>query len=118
AAVAIHAAFNLLPFSPVAMTATLLVVLPLIVLWVFQRSERATREWVGTGLDLDLLLHETFSSDMLAYTRFGTYLQELRTRFPGAVVADMLCLLRVELELAIQAKAVLLARDAGLILPV
>ncbi len=117
AAVAIHAAFNLLPISPVAMTATLLIVLPLIVLWVFQRSEQATREWVGAGLDLDLMLHETFASDALAYTRFGTYLQELRRRFPGTVVVDMLCLLRVELELSIQAKAVLIARDAGVAMP-
>ena len=30
----------------------------------------------------------------------------------------MLCLLRVELELSIQAKAVLMVRDAGVILPV
>ena len=113
AAVAIHAAFNLLPFSPVAMTATLLIALPLIVLWVFQRSEQATREWVGAGLDLDLMLHDTFASEALAHTRFGAYLEELRQRFPGPVVADMLCLLRVELELSIQAKAVLIARDAG-----
>ena len=66
AAVAIHAAFNLLPVSPVATTAMLLIVLPLLVLWVFQRSEQATREWVGAGLDLDLMLHETFSSEALA----------------------------------------------------
>jgi len=118
AAVAIHAAFNLLPFSPVAMTATLLVVLPLIVLSVFQRSERATRDWVGAGLDLDLMLHDTFASDALPHTRFGSFLQELRQRFPGPVVADMLCLLRVELELSIQAKAVLIARDAGVAMPV
>jgi RsiW-degrading membrane proteinase PrsW (M82 family) len=117
AAVAIHAAFNLLPFSPVAITATLLIALPLIVLWVFQRSERSTREWVGAGLDLDLMLHDTFASEALAQTRFGTYLHELRQRFPGPVVADMLCLLRVELELSIQAKGVLIARDAGIAMP-
>jgi len=118
AAIVIHTAFNIVPVSPLATTAILLVVLPLIVLWVFQRSELATRDWVGAGLDLDLLLHETFSSETLAYTKFGTYLQELRNRFPGPVVADMLCLLRVELELSIQAKAMLIARDAGVMMPV
>ena len=117
AAVAIHAAFNLLPFSPVAITATLLIALPLIVLWVFQRSERSTREWVGAGLDLDLMLHDTFASEALVQTRFGTYLHELRQRFPGPIVADMLCLLRVELELSIQAKGMLIARDAGIAMP-
>ena len=118
AALAIHGAFNILPVSRVALTALLLTVLPLIVLWVFQRSERATREWFGAGLDLDLMLHETFASDALEYTRFGTYLKELRERFSGPVVADMLCLLRVELELSIQAKGVLIARDAGVMMPV
>ena len=118
AAIAIHTAFNLVPVSPLATTAMLLVVLPLIVLWVFKRSDLATRDWVGAGLDLDLLLHETFSSEALAYTKFGTYLRELQQRFPGHVVADMLCLLRVELELSIQAKAMLIARDAGVTMPV
>jgi RsiW-degrading membrane proteinase PrsW (M82 family) len=117
-ATVIHTAFNVVPVSPVATTAMLLIVLPLLVLWVFQRSEMATRDWVGAGLDLDLMLHETFSSEALAYTKFGTYLQELRQRFPGPVVADMLCLLRVELELSIQAKAMLIARDAGVTMPV
>jgi RsiW-degrading membrane proteinase PrsW (M82 family) len=118
AAFAMHVAFNLVPVSPLATTAMLLIVLPLIVLWVFHHSEQATREWVGAGLDLDLMLHETFSSEALGYTKFGTYLQELRQRFPGHIVADMLCLLRVELELSIQAKAVLLARDAGVAMAV
>lgn len=118
AAIAIHAAFNVMPLSRLATTAILMVVLPLLILAVFQRSEQATREWVGAGLDLDLLLHETFSSDTLQLTRFGSYLRELREHFPGPVVADMLCLLRVELELSIQAKAVLLAREAGVMLPV
>ena len=118
AAIAIHAAFNLLQISPVAKTGAILMVLPLIVLWVFQRSERSTREWIGAGLDLDLMLHETFASDALEYTRFGTYLKELRQRFPGEVVVDMLCLLRVEVELSIQAKGVLIARDAGVAMPV
>ena len=118
AAIAIHAAFNLLQISPVAKAGAILLVLPLIVLWVFQRSERSTREWIGAGLDLDLMLHETFASEALEYTRFGTYLKELRQRFAGDVVVDMLCLLRVEVELSIQAKGMLIARDAGVTMPV
>lgn len=117
AALALHAAFNLVPVSRVATTAVLLLALPLIVLWVFARSERATREWIGAGLDLDLMLHDVFSSETLEYTKFGAHLRELRQRFAGPVVADMLCLLRIELELSIQAKALLIARDAGVVMP-
>jgi RsiW-degrading membrane proteinase PrsW (M82 family) len=117
-AVAVHSIFNHLPLPPLAMTALLLLVLPLVVVFVFQRSEQATRDWIGAGLDLDLELLDLVRSEHFVYTRFGQYLQELRTRFPGPVVADMFCLLRLELELSVQAKAMLLAREAGLEVPI
>ena len=50
--------------------------------------------------------------------RLGRYLDELKTRFPGPIVADMFCLLQLDLELAIRAKGILMARDAGLQVPV
>ena len=117
-AAALHSGFNHLPLPPLAMTALLLFVLPLVVLAVFRQSERATREWVGAGLDLDIELLELVRSEIFSSTRFGGYLRELRERFSGLVVADMFCLLRLELEISVQAKAMLLAREAGLDVPV
>ena len=114
AAASIHSAFNHVPLPAAAQTAVLLVVLPLIVVFVFQRSERSTREWMGAGLDLDVMLLELVESERFDDTRFGAYLRQLRSRFPGHVVVDMLCLLRIELELSIRAKAFVLARSAGL----
>jgi RsiW-degrading membrane proteinase PrsW (M82 family) len=114
AAIVIHSVFNHLPLPPLAMTGVLMLVLPLIMLIVFERNERATRDWVVAGLDLDVDLLSLVTSEHFATTHFGSYLRELRTRFPGPVVADMFCLLRVELELSIQAKAMLIAREAGL----
>lgn len=114
----IHSAFNHVLLSPFAMTALLLLILPIAMLLVFQRSERATREWVGAGLDLDVELLDLVRSEQFAFTRFGRYLNELRTRFGGTVAADMFCLLRVELELSIQARAMLMAREAGLKIPI
>lgn len=113
-AIVIHSAFNHLLLPAVAQTAVMLIVLPLLVVWVFDRSERATREWVGPGLDLDLELLQLVTSEDFHATRFGQFLRALRSRFPGVVVADMYCLLRLELELSIQAKALVMARGAGL----
>ena len=118
AAVAIHSTFNHVPLPPVAMTALLLIILPLLVMQVFQRSESSTREWVGAGLDLDMELLNLVQSEAFGFTRFGSYLRELRRSFPGPTVADMFCLLRLELELSVQAKAMLMAREAGLEVPV
>ena len=118
AAVAVHSVYNHRFLPPVAQTLLLLIVLPLLVLWVYARSERSTRDWVGAGLDLDMELLSLVTSETFAVTQFGRYLQELRARMPGPVVADMFCLLRVELELSVQAKAMLLARQNGLEVPV
>ncbi len=117
-AAVLHSAYNHLLLPPVMATLVLLIVFPLLVLVLFERSEAATREWVGAGLDLDVELLDLLSSEAFHGTRFGRYLAELRERFPGPVVVDMSCLLRLELELAVQAKALLITRKAGLDMPV
>jgi protease PrsW len=118
AAVVLHSLFNHAQVSPLLAAGVPMIVLPLVVLFVFDRSERATREWVGEGLDLDVELLRLVRSSYFGETRIGRYLQELKSRFPGPVVADMFCLLQLELELAIRAKGMLMARDAGLDLPI
>jgi len=117
-AVAVHSTYNHLLVYPVLAAVAVLLALPALVVVVFEQSEKATREWVGAGLDLDLVILQLLTSDEVRLTRFGKYLQELRSRFDGGVVADMFCLLRLELELAVQAKAMLMAREAGLEIPI
>lgn len=117
AAVAMHAAFNNRLLPPFIEMLVLLVVVPVILIKVFEWSERDTREWVVGGLDLDVELLDLVASEHFHVTHFGQYLQRLRERFPGPVVADMFCLLRVQLELSAQAKGRLMARAAGLDVP-
>lgn len=117
AAVLLHALYNHALVSPVLAAALLVVGMPLTVLAVFSRSEHMTREWVGEGLDLDVELLTLVRTPQFSGTRLGRYLHELRARFPGPVVADMFCLLQLDLELAIRAKGMLMAREAGLELP-
>lgn len=117
AAAVLHSLFNHRLLPPVAQTCLMLIAMPLVMLAVYGRSERATREWIGAGLDLDIELLGLVTSDVFMVTRFGQYLQQLRSRFPGPIVADMYCLLRLELELSVQAKAMLLAREAALDVP-
>lgn len=117
AAIATHAVYNQFVLPPVVATLVLLAVLPPLVLVTFQRSEHATREWMSAGLDLDVELLKLVLSEDFGQTRLGGYLNELRSRFPGPIVADMFCLMRVELELGIRAKGMLMAREAGLDVP-
>ena len=117
-AMVLHSGFNHTVVSPLLQASMLIFVLPLVAMAVFGRSERKTREWVGDGLDLDVELLDLVRSAHFGTTRLGRYLDELKTRFPGPIVADMFCLLQLDLELAIRAKGILMARDAGLQVPV
>jgi RsiW-degrading membrane proteinase PrsW (M82 family) len=118
AAVVVHSGYNHHLLPPVLSAGVLLVGLPLLVIAVFERSERRTRDFLGVGLDTDLEVVETIASGQAMETRIGQYLRSLKERFPGEIVADMLCLLRIQAELSIRAKGLLLAREAGLEAPV
>ena len=117
-ATAIHSLFNHFVLPPLVATALLLVALPAIFLVVFEHSEKVTRDWLALGLDGELELLESILSGDVLDTRVGQYLQSLRSHFPGTVVADMLCLVRIHLELSVRAKGLLLAQEAGFKLPI
>jgi len=116
-AIVLHSAFNHFFIPAVATTVLIVMLLPVLMSVVFARSEEATRRWLGVGFDTDRDLLEMISSGRLAETRIGEYLHALQSRFPGEVLADMLCLLRLRLELAVQAKGLLLMREAGFEIP-
>jgi protease PrsW len=116
--IVLHSLYNHLLFNPLLATAALLVTMPLLLVAVYEHSERATRAWLGVGLDEDVDRLELILSGEERHTPIGEYLESLRHRFEGPILADMLCLLRVHLELAIRAKGTLIARAAGLDLPV
>lgn len=117
AAVICHSLFNHFLLDPRLMTALILVVFPLLIVIVFKESERRTRHWLGIGFDSDQALLEMVTTGVLAENRIGAYLQSLQGRFPGEVVADMLCYLRLHLELSVRAKGMLLMREAGFKVP-
>ena len=109
-AIVAHSAYNHLVLNPLVTTAILLVAAPAVLFAAFEFSERGTRDWLGQGLDRDAELLELVHSGAIASSPAGEYLSSLRSRFPGPVVADMLCLLEVRLELGMRAKGLMLAQ--------
>jgi RsiW-degrading membrane proteinase PrsW (M82 family) len=113
AAVVLHSLYNQFLVAPLLATALIVLVFPYIVLFLFKRSERETRNWLGTGFDTDQELLRVMRAGEVADTPVGVYLKGLRTRFPPEVIVDMMCLLRLRAELGIKAKGILLMREAG-----
>jgi RsiW-degrading membrane proteinase PrsW (M82 family) len=117
AAVVFHSLFNHFLISVTLTIAGLVLVLPLLLIVVFQQSERRVQRWLGAGLDADADLLAMINSGRISDSRIGAYLRSLKESFPPEVVADMLCLLRLHCELSIKAKGVLLMREAGFEVP-
>jgi RsiW-degrading membrane proteinase PrsW (M82 family) len=108
-----HSVFNHFPFSPITMTIGVLVCLPLLMTIVFRQSEKSVEDWLGVGFDADTELLELINSGGFSESNVGRYLHTLKERFDGPIVADLLCYLRLHVELALRAKGLLMMRDSG-----
>jgi RsiW-degrading membrane proteinase PrsW (M82 family) len=117
-AVALHSAFNHFFFSPFISTVGIAIVLPVILQLVFARSEAAMGKWLGTGFDADTEMLELINSGRLSDSPVGRYLSQLKEKFQGPVVADLVCYLRLHTELALRAKGVLMMRENGFEVPI
>lgn len=113
AAMLLHSLFNQFLVSPLLATALIVLVLPSIMVVLFQKSERETRTWLGTGFDMDQELLRVIRAGAVSDTPVGQYLKELRTSFPPEIIVDTMCLLRLRAELGVRAKGMLLLREAG-----
>lgn len=118
AAVFLHSGFNHFFLSPVLSTLLILLVLPPVFYFVFRRSAHIMHDWLELDFDADANLIEQINSGEFTETRVGRFLTDLKTKFHGPVVVDMLCYLRIYTELALRAKGVLMMRENGIEAPV
>ena len=109
----VHSIFNHFFLSPIATTLGVLVFLPMLMVIVFQQSEKAVEQWLDVGFDADTELLELINSGGLSESHVGEYLHTLKERFEGPIVADLLCYLRLHVELALRAKGLLMMRESG-----
>lgn len=109
-----HSFYNHFFFNPILLTVSTMVSLPLVLMVIFKRSEAFLQNWLGVGFDTDQDLLDMVNKGHVSDTNVGQYLESVKGRFPGEVVFDMICLLRIHLELSMRAKGVLMMREAGM----
>ena len=113
AAAILHGVYNTLLIRPAFATLAVLMLLPPLIYFAFEHSEKTLRDWLESDLDTDVQLLEAINSGEFADTHAGRYLHSLQDRFSGAVLADMLCYLRLHVELAMRAKGALMLKESG-----
>lgn len=109
----LHGLFNRFMVQPVVATALTLVIIPGALLVAWRAGERRLRNWLGRGFDLDSELLGLIRDGNVTATPVGRYLQSLRDGFRPDIVADLLCLLRLQCELSLRAKGTLMLREQG-----
>jgi len=114
----LHSVFNHFPGSPILATVGTLLLLPPLLWAIFIRSAHAMHNWLQVDFDADTDLLDLINSGEFENSKIGIYLNDLRSKFEGPVVGDMLCYLRIYTELAVRAKGVLMMREAGMDVPV
>lgn len=117
AATAIHSLFNQGLLSPIGSTITVLILMPALLIGVFQWSEVLLRKWMGEKLDQDFELIQMMATGEFGSSRPGLYLQSLSGAFSREVLGDMFCLLQLTIELSARAKGALILQEAGLPVP-
>ena len=117
-AIVLHSVFNHFFLSPILMTVCIVGFLPPVLYLVFNRSAEHLHEWLELDFDADALLLQQINSGEFAESKIGRFLHDLRNKFAGPVVVDMLCYLRLYTELALRAKGVLMMRENGLDAPI
>ncbi len=112
-AVGIHILYNQPFLSPIHSAVVILIALPVLLSFIFWRSEKALEKWLGTRLDKDIDLLQMMATATFSSSHAGKYLHSLRSTFDDEMVGDMLCYLQVSLELSARVKGDLLRREMG-----
>jgi protease PrsW len=113
AAILLHALFNLFIFPPLTSALIVLLILPPLFIMIFKHSEQTTRNWLGTGLDSDMEILRILMAGSLSQSKLGDYLHTIQEKFSPAVTGDIICYLRIYLELSIKAKGILIMKENG-----
>lgn len=117
ASVFIHGLFNQFLLPPVTVTLLIIMILPPTIYLIFKRSEQNTRTWLGTGLDSDMEMLRMLMAGNISESRIGSYLKSIENKFSAEIVGDIICYLRVYLELSIKAKGILIMKENDFDLP-
>ena len=112
-AIFFHLGFNLFILPPIMMTVLLVVIFSIVIFVIFQQSERGLEKWLDNGFTNDISLLKSLQGGRFKESITGKYLYSLQDVLPKEIVGDMLCFLRLHLELAVRAKALLILRETG-----
>lgn len=113
AAIALHAAFNLLGSTPLAATVVLLFASPIALILVFSKSEHAVHQWLLSDYESHQHLLDTLKSGTFGDDEGGRILASLAGKLAPDKLKDVFAYMQIHTELVLRAEKLSLAREKG-----
>lgn len=110
----IHWLFNQFFLSPVVSAIIIIFFIPALMVVIFMMNEKSLTKWLNFEFDDEVNLLKDIRNGNFSDTQAGVYFLSIKDRFQPEAVVDMLCYLRIYIELSIRAKSVIMQREAGL----
>jgi protease PrsW len=112
-AIVIHELYNQPWWRPVMAAVVILVTLPVVIAFIFWRSEKVLEKWLGMKLDKDIDLLQMIAAGKFGESHVGSYMKSLENTFTPTILGDMLSYIHLSLDLSARAKGDLLRREMG-----
>ena len=113
----LHVLHNAFHFNPLTQFIIVLGLMAALLIWIYQYDEEMIHGWLDSGLDTQVNLLKWIKEGHLGETYTGQYLMSVKKSFPPEVFFDVICYVRLHVELSVAAKSRFMLREAELALP-
>jgi RsiW-degrading membrane proteinase PrsW (M82 family) len=111
--IAIHVIYNFFSGAPLLGAITVLILLPVSLVFVVTKSEHRVHSWLLHDYETHEKLLADIQSGAFRNSEAGRFVATMATKFGPDISADMFAYIRVHTELALRADQVDLAREKG-----
>ena len=114
AALAFHVFHNMFQFTPIMQFFWVLAVMIGMIAVVYFYDIDMTHRWLDKGLDMQINLLRSIEGGHLLNTPTGTFLESVKELFPPNVYFDIICYVRLQIELSVAAKTRFMLHEVGM----
>lgn len=113
-ALAFHIFHNMFQFTPIMQFFWVLAVMVGMIAVVYFYDIDMTHRWLDKGLDMQINLLRSIEGGHLLNTPTGTFLESVKELFPPNVYFDIICYVRLQIELSVAAKTRFMLHEVGM----
>ena len=113
-ALAFHIFHNMFQFTPIMQFFWVLAVMIGMIAVVYFYDIDMTHRWLDKGLDMQINLLRSIEGGHLLNTPTGTFLESVKELFPPNVYFDIICYVRLQIELSVAAKTRFMLHEVGM----